>query len=88
MGCLDGAEVCDLTGFYILRKIKTVFENQNDVELYKDGGLGILGNLSGPQIERVRKENIKFFKECGLSNNNKNKPQGCTVFRHRTRSYK
>ena len=67
MGCLDGAEVCDLTGLYILSKIRLVFENQNDVGLYRDDGLGILRNLSGPQIERVRKEIIKIFKECGLS---------------------
>ena len=67
MGCLDGAEVCDLTGLYILSKIKTVFENQNDVGLYRDDGLGILQNLSGPQIERVRKEIIKTSKECKLS---------------------
>ena len=84
MGCLYGAEVCDLTGLYILSKTKSVFENQNDVGLYRDNGLRTLRNLSGPQIERVRKEIIKMFKECGLSNDNKNKPQGCTVFRHRT----
>ena len=67
MGCLDRAEICDLTGIYILSKIKSVFENQNDVGLYRDNGLGILWNLSDPQIERVRKEIIKIFKECGLS---------------------
>ena len=62
MGCLDGAEVCDLTGLYILSKIRSVFESQNDVGLYRDDGLGILRNLSGPQIERVRKEIITIFK--------------------------
>ena len=67
MGCLYGAEVCDLTGLYILSKTKSVFENQNDVGLYRDNGLRTLRNLSGPQIERVRKELIKMFKECGLS---------------------
>ena len=67
MGYLDEAEDCDLTGLYILSKIKSVFENQNDVGLYRDDGLRILRNLSGPQIERVRKEIIKILKECGLS---------------------
>ena len=67
MGCLDGTEVSDLTGLYILSKTKSVFETQNDVGLYKDGGLGIFRNLSGPEIERVRKEIITIFKECGLS---------------------
>ena len=88
MGCLDGAEVCGLTGLYMLSKIKSVFKNQNDVGLYRDDGLGILRNLSGPQIERVRKE-IKISKEyVRIINNKKIKPQGCTVCRHRTRSYK
>ena len=67
MGCLDGAEVCDLTGLCILSKIKTVLENQNDVRLYRDDGFGILRKLSGPQIERVREEIIKIFEERGLS---------------------
>ena len=65
--CLDGAEVCDLTGLYILSKINTVFKNQNNVGLYRDDGLGILRNLSGPKIERVRKKIIIIFKECKLS---------------------
>ena len=67
MGCLDGTEVSDLTGLYILSKTKSVFETQNDVGLYRDGGLGIFRNLSGPEIERVRKEIITIFKECGIS---------------------
>ena len=88
MGCLGGAEVCNLTGLYILSKIKTVFENQTDVRLYRDIGLGILRNLSGPQIERVRKEIIKIFRECGLSITTKNKRQGSTLSRHKAISYK
>ena len=67
MGCLDKAEVCDLTGLYILSKIKSVFENQNYAGLYRGDGLGILRNLSGSQFEKVRKEIIKIFKKCGLS---------------------
>ena len=89
MGWLDGAEVCGLTGLYMLSKIKSVFKNQNDVGLQRDDGLEILRNLSGPQIERVRKEIIKIFKEyVRIINNKKIKPQGCTVCRHRTRPYK
>ena len=65
----DRAEVLteDLICLYILCKIKSVFENQNDVGFYRHDGLGILQNLSGPPIERVRKEIIKIFRECGLS---------------------
>ena len=75
MGCLDGAEVCNLTGLYILSKIKSVFHNQNDVGLSRDDGLGILRNSSGPQIERVKKEIKKLFKECGLSITTKTSPK-------------
>ena len=64
MVCLDGAKVCDLTALYILSKIKIVLENQNDVALYRDDGLGILRNLSGPQTERVRKEITKISKNA------------------------
>ena len=67
MGCLDGAEVFDLTGLYILGKTKSVFETQNDVGLYRDDCLGVFRNLSGPEMERVRKEIITIFKECGIS---------------------
>ena len=67
IGCFDGAGVCDLTGLYIVSKIKTLFENQNDVGLHRDDSLGILQNFSGLQNERVRKEIIKTFKVCGLS---------------------
>ena len=67
MRCLDGEEVCDLTGLYIIEQNKISIENQNDAGLYRDHGLGIFWNLSGQQIERIRKQIIKIFKECGLS---------------------
>ena len=57
----------DLIDLYILNKISEIFESQIDVVLYRDDGLGILRNLSGPQIERVRNEIINTFKEYGLS---------------------
>ena len=44
-----------------------MFQKQKDSSLYRDNGLGILQNLSGPQMERVRKDIIQIFKECGLS---------------------
>ena len=34
---------------------------------YRDDGLGIFRNLSGPEIERKRKAIVCVFKECGLS---------------------
>ena len=66
MGCFDGAEVCELVGCYLLEHLKEVV-NSIDIGLYRDNGLGVLKNLSGPEIDRKRKEVIRKFKECGLS---------------------
>ena len=66
MGCCNGAEVCELVGTYILSQLNAVFENEN-VVLYRDDGLRIFRNLSGPEIERKRKAIVCVFKECGLS---------------------
>ena len=66
MGCFDGAEVCQLVGSYILSKLSSLI-NQNDIGLYRDDGLGILRNMSGPQIDSKRKQIISLFKECNLN---------------------
>ena len=66
MGCFDGAEVCDLVGIYSLNLLKTIIRKEN-VGLYRDDGLGIIRNSSGPEIDRMRKQIIKVFKECGLN---------------------
>ena len=36
------------------------------VGLYRDDGLGVLRNLSGPETERKRKATVKVFKDCDL----------------------
>ena len=41
--------------------------NKKDFGFYRDDGLGILKNTSGPEADRKRKNNFKIFKECGLS---------------------
>ena len=66
VGCFDGAEVCKLVGVYVLHLLKTVMTKEN-VGLYRDDGLGILQNSSGPEIERKRKQIIQIFKSCGLN---------------------
>ena len=38
-----------------------------NVGLYRDDGLGILQNLSGLEVEYIRKRIIKIFKGCGLN---------------------
>ena len=42
-------------------------QEQNNVGLYRDDGLGIFRNLSRPNIEWKKKEIIKIFKSFGLS---------------------
>ena len=66
VGCFDGAEVCELVGVYILHLLKTVTRKEN-LGLYRDDGLGILRNSSGPEIERKRKQIIQIFKSCGAN---------------------
>ena len=66
MGCYDSAEVCVIVGSYILNLLSNILD-KDLVGLYRDNGLAIVRNLSGPKIERKRKAIIKLFKECGLN---------------------
>jgi len=65
MGSYDGAEICEIVGLYLLNVVK---DKCKDIELglYRDDGLGITRNLSGPQTERLKKLIVKTFKSCGL----------------------
>ena len=64
MGSLDGAEVCELVGLYLLSKLELLIP-QTDIGLYRDDGLAVL-QLPGPQIEKLKKNVVKLFKENGL----------------------
>ena len=66
MRCFDGAEVCELVGSFILNKLKTVFQN-NTFGLYRDNGLAVIKGLSDPEIERLKRNVVKTFKDCGLN---------------------
>ena len=66
MGCYDGAEICELVGIYIQNKLCKLM-NKKDFGLYRDDGIGILRNTSGPEADGKRKSIIKICKECGLS---------------------
>ena len=67
MGCYDDAEICELVGIYIQNKFSKLI-SKKDFGLYRDYGLGILRDTSGPKADRKRKNIIKIFKQCGLSN--------------------
>ena len=65
MGAYDGAEICELIGTYLLFLLGKKIDNKN-IGLYRDDGLAILKKLSGPQLERMKKEFQRIFREKGL----------------------
>jgi len=65
MGAFDGAEVCELVGTYLLSLIGRT-EKKENIGLYRDDGLAVFKNASGPQNERKKKKFQKIFKEKGL----------------------
>ena len=65
-GCYDGAEVCELAGCYILNQLSTTMRKEI-VRLYCNDSLGIMKEMSGPEIERKQKRMIKIFKDCVLN---------------------
>eukprot|EP00794_Sanderia_malayensis_P012450 gene12450-biopygen9924 len=66
MGSFDGAEICELVGLFILNKLATKYGKDN-IGLYRDDGLAIFKNISGPQADRIRKDITKYFKQHGLN---------------------
>ena len=65
MGAYDGAEICELVGTYLLSELSGKCDKEN-IGLYRDDGLAIFKNFSGPQTERMKKEFQKIFREKGL----------------------
>ena len=47
IGSHDDAELCELTGLYILSIMGSEFVKE-EIGLYQDGGLGCFQNMSGP----------------------------------------
>ena len=66
MGSFDGAEICELVGLFILNKLLNIIPAK-DLGLYRDDGLTVLRNKSGPKMERTRKNIIKAFQEIELN---------------------
>ena len=65
MGSFHGAEVCELIGLFLLNNLSEKY-GKNNVGLYRDDGLVLLRNASGPQSERTRKDITREFKKQGL----------------------
>ena len=58
-------EVCELVGTFLLEKISEIC-NKSNRELYRDDGLSIFRNKSGPQLEKMKKKLQRLFKEYDL----------------------
>lgn len=65
MGSYDGAEICELVGAFILSKLEQIL-GKTDVGLYRDDGLSVVKNTSGPAADRLRKDIIRVFQSLGL----------------------
>ena len=65
MGAFDGAEVCELVGIFIQHKLSETYDI-SDFGLYRDDGLAIFKNVSGPDPERIKKHLQSSFREHGL----------------------
>ena len=65
MGSYDGAEVCELSGIFMLSLTGNKY-NPNNIGLYRDDGLAVFKNTSGPQSEKIKKTFQKMFKNKGL----------------------
>ena len=53
IGRYDGAKMYEIVGIYTLHKISNMMD-KIDLGLYRDDGLGIFNNLSGPKLNGKR----------------------------------
>ena len=51
MGAYDGTEVCEFMGIFLRNLLGRQYDTKNK-GLYRDDGLPIFKNCSGPQMER------------------------------------
>ena len=65
MGACDGAEVCELAGSYFLYNLSKLYA-KNDIALYRDNGVVVFKNKSGPESEKIEKSIQDIFRENEL----------------------
>ena len=65
MGAYDAAEVLFCEGIFLLYFLGRQCNIKN-IGLYRDDGLSIFKNCSGPQLEKVKKQLQKVFKNNRL----------------------
>ena len=61
MGAFNGAEVCKAAGNFLLYQLSKNY-NKKDIGLYRDDGLAIFKNVSGSDVEKIKKDKQKLFK--------------------------
>ena len=62
---MNGAEICELVGLYFLNQWKDFITNRT-VRVYREDRLVVVHKYSGPQMDRLRKNIIDFFKQHGF----------------------
>ena len=62
MGSYDGAEICELVGIFLLFLLAHIIDI-NSSGLYRDDGLILLLYVNRQNMDRIRKNVIKIFKE-------------------------
>ena len=65
MGSYDAAEISELVGVYLLLLLANIIDKNNS-GLYRGDGLILLRNVNRQNIERIRKNVIRIFKEVGI----------------------
>ena len=65
MGSYHGAEVCELVGLLLLSELEIIVGKKN-VGLYRDDGLAVIENASGPEMEQINKKIRELFKKHNL----------------------
>ena len=65
MGAYDGAEVFELVGNYLVYELSKLYEKK-DIGLYRDDGLEVFKNKSGPESEKIKKSIQAIFLENEL----------------------
>ena len=64
MGSNDSAEIAELVGLLLLNGLKRFIKKEHQV-LYRDDFISVV-NISGPQVERLRKNLFNFFQQYRL----------------------
>ena len=62
MGAFHGAEVCDLVSNFFHHNLSGRYE-RNNLALYRDDGLAIFKNISGPASGKVKKYFCQLFRD-------------------------